>query len=302
MIRLAHIINPVAAPQGSELDRIQPITFESIIRAKAFTSADVEVELFAVGYSEDRAVASQEFKTLRDLERSVLDKREFKKKRKLPFIKDILSRLYEATDAEWLIYTNTDICLMPQFYDAVAAMISKLDHDAIVITRRRISSKYSAVSDLPQMYSELGGYHPGYDCFVFHRSLFEKLVIDDICVGVPFIEVSLLHNLIAFATKLKHIDDQHLTFHIGMEVMPPVDKEYYDYNRGVYEQKVFPNIKPLLRSDKFPFSEQPWYKRFFKWGLNPCYSTALMLELEGKSLLRRLKMLVDEWRWRAISK
>jgi hypothetical protein len=128
------------------------------------------------------------------------------------------------------------------------------------------------------------------------------MILDDICIGVPFIEVSLLHNLIAFATNLKHADNLHLTFHIGMEVMPPIEQEYYWHNRTVYEKNIKPFLLPHLALHKFPYSSLPFYKRMFKWMLNPCYSTALMADLEGKDFSRKCKMLSDEIRWRILSK
>lgn len=301
MIKLAHIINPVNAPAGSELQLVQPVTFESIRRAKVFADMDVDVRLYAVGYQEDRAVTPEYFETLQDLDRSVLDLGTFTKKKKLPLISDILRRLYDDTDCEWLIYTNADICLMPQFYSAVADMIAG-GHDAILITRRRISQAYSSPAQLSMMYSEIGGYHPGYDTFVFHRSLMEKFVLDQICIGVPFIEVTLLHNFIAFAKNMKHVDNLHLTFHIGMEVMPPVDQEYYTFNRNIYEKIIRPALLPHLDISRFPHAALPFHRRALKWMLNPCFSSALMLELEGKSFSRKLKMKLDEIRWTVLSK
>lgn len=301
MIKLAHIINPISAPPGAELHRVQPVTWESIRQARAFTDGGIEVELFAVAYEEDHTAIPDFFERLPDLDRSVLDFGTFAKTKKLPLISDILHRLHEHTDAEWLIYTNADICLMPQFYSAVAAMIAG-GHDAVLITRRRISAHYTAVSQLPMMYSEIGGPHPGYDCFVFHRSLLSQFILDKICIGVPFIEVAMLHNLIAFAKNLKHADGLHLTFHIGMEVMPPIDREYYRYNRTLYETNILPKLRPLLDIKKFPYAALPVYKSVVKWMLNPCFSTALVLELEGKSLKRKIKMLLDEIRWRMLSK
>ena len=301
MIKLAHIVNPVNAPEGSELHRVQPVTFESIRRAKAFAGAGIEIELYAVAYPEDHAAIPESFEKIEDLNRSVLEYSVFSKHKKLPLIADILRKLYDHTDSEWLIYTNADICLMPQFYSAVAAMIAE-GNDAILITRRRISVQYGAISQLPMMYSEMGGPHPGYDCFVFHRSLVDRFILDRICIGVPFIEVTMLHNFIAFAKNLKHVDDLHLTFHIGMEVMPPVDQEYYLYNRGIYEKNILPKLKPILDINKFPYARLPLYRRLICWMLNPCYSTAIVLELEGKSLLRRIKIMLDEIRWMIISK
>jgi len=300
-LKLAHIVNPVNAQEGSELHTVQPITFESIRRARAFANPGIEVELYAVAYEEDRPVMPGFFKKLPDLDRSVLDYGTFRRKKKLPIIADILRKLYDHTDSEWLIYTNADICLMPQFYSAIATMIGE-GHDAMLITRRRISKEYTSLEQLPMMYAEIGSPHPGYDCFVFHRSLLDRFILDNICIGVPFIEVTLLHNFIAFAKSLRHVDDLHLTFHIGMEVMPPIDPDYYQYNRTIYETKVLPKLRPYLDIKRFPHAALPFYKRIIKWMLNPCYSTALVLELEGKSIHRRIKILLDEIRWRILSR
>lgn len=300
MTKIAHIINPVKAPAGSDLDIVQPITFESMRAAKAFASS-IKVDLFSTSYPEDHSIIPDFFYKTKDLDRSVRDVSAFYTKKKLPYIKDILERLYEATDADWLIYTNADIGLMPQFYTAVHSLIAQ-GHDALLITRRRIPLRYNSVQQLPLIYSEIGGPHPGYDCFVFHRSLLHKFLLEGICIGVPFIEVSLLHNFIAFATNLKHVDDMHLTFHIGMEVMPPVDKQLYRYNRQTYEQNIRPVLKPLLDINKFPYAHLPFHRRMIKWMLNPCYSTALASELEGKSALRKIKMKLDELRWRLLSR
>jgi hypothetical protein len=122
-----------------------------------------------------------------------------------------------------------------------------------------------------------------------------------VCIGVPFIEVSLLHNFVALASRLKHIDDMHITFHIGMEVMPPVDKELYCYNREEYEKRILPQLKPLLDIRKFPSHHLSFYRRMLKGILNPCYSSALLLELEGKDIKRRMKILADEIRWKISS-
>ena len=301
LIRIAHIINPVAAPAGSDLAVVQPITFESMRVAKEFAQEQVSVSQYTVGYEEDREVTPHYFEVLDNLQHSVLDYGTFKQPRQLPLIAEILTALYDHTDAEWLIYTNADIALMPYFYITVAAEIKK-GCDAIVINRRRISKAYHDVAELPSMYAAIGGSHPGYDCFIFHRSLFPHLILDRICIGVPFIEVSLLHNLIAFSQNLRLIDDAHLTFHIGMEVMPPILPEYYHYNKTIYQQQILPKIKAMLEAKRFPYAGLPLYRRLLKWGLNPSYSTALMLELEGKSMIRKLKILVDEMRWRILAK
>jgi hypothetical protein len=132
------------------------------------------------------------------------------------------------------------------------------------------------------------------------RAVAERLVLDKICVGVPFLEVSLLHNLVAFAKKIKVFDQEHLTFHIGMEVMPPVNPSLYQYNRGIYENRILPEIKPLLTLSNFPYADKSFVSRIFKWGLNPCYRTSLMLEMEQMNFRRKIKFLIDELRWRLL--
>ena len=301
MNRILHIVNPVNSPSGSELSLVQPITYETIRAAKSFAAVDIRVEICAVCFNEDLAIVPDFCEYTGIVHRSVRDVEGFASKKKLPFINDILSIGASMSDAEWLIYTNADICVMPHFYLLVNEVI-KQGHDATLITRRRISKEYKSVTQIPLMYSEIGGYHPGYDCFIFHRSLLDKFVLGNICIGVPFIEVSLLHNFIAYASSLRHIDDLHLTFHIGMEVMPPVDGELYQHNRREYEMKILPKLKPQLDIKNFPNYGLPFHKRMMKGILNPCYSSALLLELEGKNILRKGKILIDELRWKIISR
>lgn len=300
-MKLAHIINPVKVPAASDLYFAQPVTFETIRVASQLAQSKVEVELYTVCYPEDAEIIPGYFTTLPPLQRSIQDTGQFNRNKKYPFIADILSSLYNSTQADYLIYTNMDISLMPQFYIAVAEIL-KEGYDAVLINRRGISAKYKSIEELPLMYSDYGKPHPGFDCFVFKRELFPKLILENICIGVPFIEVALTHNLIAFAQKLKLVDDLHLTFHIGTEVMPPVDKQYYTHNRNEYEQKIYPRLKPHLDISKFPYAELPIYKRMIKWALNPVFRTHQVAEMEGKSLSRRIKYSIDSWRFGLLQK
>lgn len=299
-IHLAHIINPVFAKPGSELHIAQPLVFQSMINAQQLATNVATVELFTTQYPEDRQVVPQGFTILPDLKRSVLDMHSFTQQKKLPLLADILQAVHESSSAEYIVFTNADIILMPQFYGAVAELIEQ-GHDALIINRRRIERKYDKVEQLPLLYSETGMSHPGYDCFVLRRSLIPKLILKGICVGVPFIGVSMAHNLFAFTDHLKVVDDMHLTVHQGVEVMPKRDAEYYTYNRAEFD-KVIAQLKPHLKDEKLPYYTENWAMKHLKRGLNPSIMTTLSVELELQGHWNRLKYRLNNIRFQLLQK
>ncbi len=220
MITLAHIINPVWVDASSDLYTAQPITYETMRAALEFTkktdkSGYLGVELFAVqSRDEERVPLPGCFTRLPDLRRSITDIKTFTKKRNLPLIKDILDSLYEASRADFFIYTNMDIGLMPYFYSTVSKFIEK-GYDSFVINRRTIRDRYRSPLQIPQMYAETGEPHKGYDCFVFKRSLYPNFKLETICLGTAWIGRTLLANLAAYSTRYKEYRNRHLTFHIG---------------------------------------------------------------------------------------
>jgi hypothetical protein len=288
MRTLAHIINPFIADKSSDLFVAQPITFQSIVNAKKNSEKEVNVSLFSAQYPEDRSIVPPQFQLTKNLERSVLDLAHFEKPVKLPLIADILERLYNESDAEYLIYTNVDIGLFPNFYSKVNEFID-LGYDAFIINRRRIPDTYQNVSELDLIYREVGKKHPGFDCFIFHRSIFPKLQLEGICIGVPFIEISLSQNLFALSNNFKLFDEEHLTFHLGMEIFKKrASKEYYNYNRTQF-WKLIPQLKDHLNLKKFPYSNYFWPLRILKWALHPCIPIRLVLKLEFKKIKNTFK-------------
>jgi hypothetical protein len=129
-------------------------------------------------------------------------------------LEDILDRLYCASDADYLIYTNVDIGLQPHFYSAVHALI-RSGFESFVINRRTVPSHYTDVKDLEAIYAEPGIPHPGWDCFVFPRALYPRFVFHHACVGAGRVGLVLLANLTSFSSQFKEFRDEHLTFHIG---------------------------------------------------------------------------------------
>lgn len=271
-----------------------------MINAKRYSVNQNYITLYSTQFEEDVEIIPHDFIQLSNLKRSVLDVNPSLQGKKLPLIKDVLDKLNEV-DADYYIYTNVDIALQPYFYDAVFEYI-QMGHDAIVINRRRLSRSYQDVKELPMMYADLGKSHPGFDCFVFHKSLLDKLILENICIGIPFVEVTLVHNLFSLAKNPLYVPDAHLTFHIGMEVMPSRNKALYWHNRNEFFLHIYPQLKKHFRLDRFPYAALPLPRRALKWMLNPSLFTLTYLELEKQSLLQKAKVVIDELRWRILQR
>jgi len=256
--KIAHIINPVSVGPSSDLFVAQPITFETMRIAREFARDQVEATFFSAQYPEDRALVPADFQMTPDLARSVLDLGNFQIRRKLPLLADILDRLYEASDAEYFIYTNVDIALMPQFYAAVNAFIEK-GYDAFVINRRTILSKYQSVSEIPLMYAEAGERHEGHDCFVFRREVYSKYKLGAVCIGAPMIGRVFIWNLACHAKQFKEFKKQHLTFHIGNDLTWQRE-EYFDY--FAHNKSEAAKVLMEIEKEHGPFDEFSPFSRY----------------------------------------
>lgn len=286
MNSVAHIINPFIASPDSDLHKAQPITFESMRRAKLKAEGFIKIELLSAQFEDDSDSIPDFFIKTQNLSRSVLDAETFNKKIKLPFITDILERLYTESTADYLIYTNVDIGLYEDFYLSVNEFIN-LGLDAFIINRRRLPDSYESPEQLDEIYLDKGLPHPGFDCFVFHRSLYPQLKLEGICIGVPFIEISFSQNLFALSKNFKLFEKEYLTFHIGEEIFKkraPI--EYFNYNRKQF-WKIAGLLLPQMDLKKIPYSNRIMPLRLIKWGLHPCFPIRLLLKLE----LKRLKLL-----------
>lgn len=288
MLHLAHIVNPFNAHPESDLYTAQKLTFASMLNAKANTNAFIKIDLFSAQFEEDKNVVPKEFIQTKNLERSVLDLAKFEHPIRLPLIHDILERLYNETDAEYLIYSNVDIGLYPDFYNKVAIFIYE-GHDSFIINRRRLKNIYSTVDQLPMLYQDIGKKHPGFDCFVFQRKLFPLLKLKGICIGVPFIEISFSQNLFAYSHRFKLYENNVLTFHVGEEIFRKrAPKEYFNYNRKQFHL-IEKWMEKDLKIEKFPYYKLPFLRRLFKWGLHPCFPIRLVIKLEWKRIKNKLK-------------
>ena len=101
-MRIAHIINPVKVPPGRDLFFAQPVTFETMRIAKE-TASNLDIHQYAAFFPEDEDIIPEFLTKTPPLDRSILDICRFPKKKKLPYIKDILDRLYYHSRADYFI-------------------------------------------------------------------------------------------------------------------------------------------------------------------------------------------------------
>ena len=281
---IAHLINPVRRPIDSDLRYAQPLTFESMRRAADQAKKIARVDLLSAQYPEDHEIIPPYFLPTPDLDRCVADMSTFSVYRKLPLIADLVERLYSGSSAPYLIYTNVDIILHPTFYQEVATRI-RSGLDAFIINRRRVPNHYRSIEDLPKIFALKGAPHPGFDCFVFHRSLCPKFRMGRVCVGIPFIEMVFSQNLFCHAQRFQLFDRDRLTFHVGMEIFKKRDPEYLHFNKAEFWRSIR-ELLPEMDSRKFPWGQRSVLYRMIRWGLHPAIPIRLALMLEPR-----------RWRW-----
>jgi hypothetical protein len=248
MIRFAHITNPVIVDNTSDLYKAQPVTFESMRRARVQAhQSGVHVDLIAAYFPEDESIVPDYFVKARPLESSIKNIQGVDENKKLPFIADILERVFESSNADYVIYTNADIALMPFFYQTVAAIIDQ-GYESFIINRRSIKNDYS-VSQMELMYAEVGDMHPGSDCFVFKREMLQKFRLGKIVIGRIFVGLALRTNVITYSKKFEHFRNLHLTFHLGD------DRVWKNIlSSAKHNARELESIFPLLLEDSMKYS------------------------------------------------
>ncbi|CAN5338149.1 hypothetical protein BH10BAC1_BH10BAC1_10460 [soil metagenome] len=282
-----HLINPVSSTESNSLFEVQSHTLTSISKAKLYAAnLGIQVQNLVCFTKDNACELSPDFTVIKPLERVSSDT--INTSKKVPFFNDLLNRLNEFSDADYLIYTNLDICLMPNFYASVKAMVEN-GHDAIIINRRVISNSHLKHGNIERMYADLGKVHSGYDTFIFKKELFKKFILKNICIGVPPVGSDLFYNLFVFAENPILETESHLTFHIGEDLIKPWgDKELLMHNNVEFKKLLY-EIAPLMLIEKFPAANKNFIKRHFKWLMNPTVSYPLMAKTDLKQLGHKRK-------------
>ena len=209
-------------------DQDQSVAIAGMQRART-NAKKASVTLAASVFPEDAEVVPSDFLRLPDLTRSTLTEYpHLSLKKKLPFINDVFDNLRnydQYEDFDYVIYTNSDIIVTENFYDIVATAIAS-GYDAFTINRQTVPKNkparaggqpYTAL-DLDDIYQLTNGKtHPGSDCFVFHRSAFDKIQMGKMFLGYPPTANVLLVQAESLAEKYTMFASNELkaTYHLG---------------------------------------------------------------------------------------
>lgn len=247
MTSIAHIINPFRNTKRPDLESVQPLVCESMLKAKDFARHDVSVELYATVYPDDASAIPDGFTRTNDLKRSIVDVQPFENSKRLPLIYDILDNLFEKTSADYLIYTNMDIILMPHFYTVVHNYLQD-GYNGLIINRREVEpTETNTLNTLAKIWSSIGEQGAGYDCFVFARKQYPSFHKDLSCIGVAAVDAGLAGNIMKYSSNFLFLPSEHITCHLGND-RKWTHEEYHELTRHNFLEfvKVWPHLEGNL--------------------------------------------------------
>jgi hypothetical protein len=243
-VRIVHVVNPYPDSVNPVSGRYQKLTYDSMATARNIDGG--EITLVSAQSIHDDDLTPVGFERSRDLDKLVADFAEFRNPQPLPLLFDILERCAEfANPDDFMIYTNSDIILMPHFYSTIRDLIG-FGFDAINICRRTIGdhSLYCDQENLAR--SEIGDSHPGSDCFVFSRRMYDQFIRNNCCIGKMGVTSSLLYNMAATAERMIVLRNTHLTYHIGDD-RSWISLDSLEYKK--FNDQEFQNIIPGLTQE-----------------------------------------------------
>ncbi|WP_170434665.1 hypothetical protein [Ruegeria arenilitoris] len=247
-VNLVHIVNMYSI--GGQLDNVQNATLSSMQAARSNPLAgkgNTTIVQVPLGGDEGLLDGLDGVQIAPSLERTVLDIAEFQDPRPLPLLFDILENgaSFAGRD-DYLVYTNSDICVQPYFYGAVRQLIAA-GFDAISINRRTVGNERIAPPD-PLALGETGLWHPGHDCFIFSKVVFERFLRTDSCLGKAGVMQPLLFNMVAHADRMLMLKNGHFTFHFGNDApwRSEGNADYTTFNYNAASQ----NLQDLARDKK----------------------------------------------------
>lgn len=225
-IKMAHIINPFKCPENnpSYLYYAQPITFKSM--KKAMNEADIsgiDIELWAANFKEDNSIVPNYFNKLPNLKKSTKSLfPQVSGNKKLPIISEMFNLLLQNSEADYIIFTNSDIGLYSNFYKKIYNYIKNDNLEAFVINRRDnipkfINGKRLTEKDLDLIFLQKGEEHIGKDCFIISRDILKKINMGNMYIGYPPWGHTLYKQMKKYNQDTKIFKKEYLTFHLGQD-------------------------------------------------------------------------------------
>lgn len=222
---IAHIINPVKVNEDnpSYLFHTQPLTFESMLYSKKFVESKYNIHrinLYSINYPEDDEIIPDYFIKLPYLNNSTKLKYPKISKKKLPFLQDIFNSALKNINADYYIYSNSDIIVNKTFYEFIIKKIYRYNYDFMIINRRDNIPKFINnirlnIEHLNLIYSLDGETHMGKDCFVIKKSILKKINMKDIFIAHPPWGGVLTKYLKSLSNNFKVFGLEYYTYHLG---------------------------------------------------------------------------------------
>jgi hypothetical protein len=233
-ISFSHIVNPFPAPGDSEHGRASEITFASLRAAVARAAvAGIDVEVRAVVLPGDERAAEPPCVVVPKLTRTIKDLYKLRPERPLPLIADLLEKGAEGAKGSYVVFTNMDIAVQPDFYVELHRLIFERFANGLpfIVYRRNIDASFTSSEQLPEMYVAPGKLAYGYDCFVFPVEYVSRLDLGHCCIGTAHFDDLLFMNLDALSGfRAGRVDDVALTFHIGNEISWTRHMDHIEHN------------------------------------------------------------------------
>lgn len=280
-MKFIHLINPFISNEIN--NKISNLTLDSIENAKkTIKYDDLEIINCYTCYEEDLVLMNnRNFKQLDLLQRSIKDIHKFNKPKKFPLIFDILDTI-KNIDGDYVIYTNIDINIIPNFYNEIYEYIQK-GFDGFTINRVTIHTNdilNSNINDLYELVKD-GEYHPGLDCFIFRKEILKDIPREDMCIGTSYFDRYIYNYVHSLSNNSVHMMKPYLTFHIGDDRNWVDAEEYIRYNKQLYEKHTVPQCS--IKSMFYDLNENDNYLYFIK------YHYSLCNENEDKIIIKYLK-------------
>lgn len=253
-LKIAHLINPFNCSEDnpSYLYYAQPITFKSMRNAQLEANEEgIDVKLYAVNYPEDDKIIPEYFIKLPHLKKSTMT--EFPKEsgnRKLPIIQEMFDSILQNSDADYIIFTNSDIGLQKHFYKEVYKKIVNDNLKSFVINRRDDIPKFKngirlTEQNLDLIYKEKGKKHPGKDCFIIERKILKKIDMNLMFTGFGGWGKTLVDLMKKLDKKSIVFTEEYLTFHLGADLAWNKDKKNKLKLKNLELKKIIYDIKNI---------------------------------------------------------